>query len=342
MIDAKMLRSLNAALRPTRAEIAGMIQAICARKKWTRNYLAAILGIPDLRIRSTELELRDTPVVLARLIWVLYMMDTAPKKAFDPLQIATWGKVGADLVKKSVPLKGEARQALVQKLKDCVASKYKLWPKRVSKIELSRKLGIAYMLAKKLCLESGYHACDGRAKDKRKKQIRLPELLRTNSIWIHVDWRKPIRDIAQQTGASERVVKKNKARMRQLSKITLKRHLLQCGIDPERFKPIFFPPRSYLIRQRKFVKFRLDEKRNTISKRNTILFDSTSGTSEHHANAKDEAQESTPGIHEAQLQRGGGCSQVHHGPGEEVKEGQVPSENSNTEQGGASADGNGR
>lgn len=266
MIDAKMLRSLNAALRPTRAEIAGMIQAICARKKWTRNYLAAILGIPDLRIRSAELELRDTPVVLARLIWMLYMMDTAPKKAFDPLQIATWGKVGADLVKKSVPLKGEARQALVQKLKDCVASKYKLWPKRVSKIELSRKLGIAYMLAKKLCLESGYHACDGRAKDKRKKQIRLPELLRTNSIWIHLDWRKPIKDIAQQTGASERVVKKNKARMRQLSKITLKRHLLQCGIDPERFKPIFFPPRSYLIRQRKFVRFRLQrnmEKRIT-------------------------------------------------------------------------------
>ena len=253
-------------LRPTSDEIAGMIQAICRKKNWTRSFFAALVRIDAVKLRDYELGLAEAPLHVAFLIWLFYTLDTAPEVALSLIHIATWGKLEAQLPRYQPKKTPEELEAIRNELRTCVQNKYGTAPCRCSAKQLSQRYGISNIQAKRIAWSVGYKVLDGRKRYMWKKK-RVSALIRPDSIWLRVDWRKKPREIAESVGVAESRVITNMWKFRMMKRATLQRHMTDCGLDPKckGFQPIFNPPENVRMRISR-AKARIAK--NNIRKRN--------------------------------------------------------------------------
>lgn len=252
VLDTDLLKRLNAALRPTPQEVAGMIQHLMLTKKWSAGFLGAMLHLTTKEFHACQFGLKRSPDQRARLIWLLYMMDTAPAKAFSLIHYAAWGRVKATLPHYVKPITEERHKEIYAEIVACVKSGYKLHPKHKTKKEIAKLYGVSYDVAYALCRRAKYSGRDARKRTYRRKTI--PFHLRPESIWMYTDWRNSSAEIARQAGIDVSSVNHIKDRFRRLHKPLLRKQILACGSKLEFFEPILNPPREYLKRMKRAAK----------------------------------------------------------------------------------------
>lgn len=271
-LTVAQIELFNETLWPTSDEIRGMIEAICRRKTWTRSFLAALLRIGPTDLRAYELGLKQAPGSVVVLIWLFHTMDSAPEKAFSVLHMATFGKLEAKLPHYTFLKAHKPNAEIVEDLKACVASKYKLPPGRQTVRLLAEKLNITRAHCLHLCKRAGYKLIDGR-KTKYRKRI-VPALLRPDSVWITVDWNRPVKEIAEKLGVAVSTVERVRQTFWRMPRNSLSRHLSACGIDPHghAFEPILNPP-IYIEQRTK--RWQEKQKRKVAASKNNIPAESS-------------------------------------------------------------------
>lgn len=227
-IDLTTLQSVSQVFKPTREEIAGMINSITIAKKWSRPFLCELLGMTRLTLHRYEKMLCDCEPSHARLIWLFYTLDKTPEKAFSIIQMATWGKADGSIC-RARRLTPERKQEIIDEIQ-----RWKRDGIRKTQAQIRDELGLSYVAAVRICKEQEYRYAKGRIN----RKAAIPEIFRPDSIWIHVDWRKPTKTIAEETDIDIRCVKRHKATFMQTPTAVLKRHLLACGADPKHFEPM--------------------------------------------------------------------------------------------------------
>lgn len=240
-LTIELIQSLNRVWQPRGEEVAHLILSICRRKRWTRRYLAAIMCVDDLQIRYWERGQKKPPGMAVRLLWLLDTMDVAPEKALSVLHLATWGKIGAQRTRvQHRALEGEEKQKVMDELKACVASGYKLPPKRMTRRQLSERYGIPEWKAKAIAKEAKYAVANANLPTYRQK--RIPNILRPESIWMNLDWDQTLAALAVKANCTQRGVTKALQRLRKFHKRTLLRHIRACGQPLKNFDRVINPP----------------------------------------------------------------------------------------------------
>lgn len=227
-LTTDLIKSLDRFFRPGPHEIQGMIQSICDRKKWTRSYLAAVILVNYSDLRDWEIGKTKPPGVALRMIWHLYMMDTAPALAFSILHVATWGKIDQLPAPIIHHIKGDERKRVVEELRNCA--------ERLTLGQIAERYRTNRNVAGDLCDEAKYKPMREK-QDKRTAKVRL-RILEPESPWMRLDWRKKPRDLVEDIRASEPTIKLNLSRLRHLPKRVLLRHLKACGVDLTKWEPI--------------------------------------------------------------------------------------------------------
>lgn len=246
-LNSQTIMALDRAFRPTGEEVAGMIDSICRRKQWSRQMLAAIIGVPPESVRSWEVERIDAPLAAAKLIWFIYTLDTAPELAMDMMHIVTWGKITARLPHGNRRLKGDERQKAIAWIQN--------WPndpeynhRKLTIRNIAEKFSISKLTAGVLCKEANYRPGNGHLKTYRPE--RIPDFLKPTSIYLHVDWNQKDPIIAERVGISKTQVRNVRYKFRKMPHATLRRHLKACGIDEAKFERIFRRPvKKYDLRK---------------------------------------------------------------------------------------------
>jgi hypothetical protein len=231
-LNADTLKAIDRTLRPTHEEMLGMIQHLLIQKKWSRSLLAAIIGITDTDLTLYMRDVHKPPIVVLRLIWMLYTLNTAPELAMDMIQLVSWGK-GRRAIRKPVITTPERRAEIIEQIKGWD----KTHPRRLSIIGASREFMVNVSAAKTLLLKAGYRPANGRKSTYRKKTG--SKLLRPDSMWLRVNWSQPDAVIVEQTGCTKLTVAKNRYTFRRMSPLALKRHLMAIGVNPAGFEKIF-------------------------------------------------------------------------------------------------------
>lgn len=234
-LNAETIRSLDKAMRPSPERFAEMIRSIVYKKQWSRPFLAAIMSIPERELRFYEFGQKTIPGPTARLLWHLYTMDTAPEIAFSPLHMATWGNITPRPVQVKRHLTPEAKAAIVATLRACVESKYKLPPKKLTRKQMAEYVSASTQTADRLAKLAGYRFGSGFCRKYRQKSKK--PFLKPESIWMNIDWRLSYTELAKKTNCTPRSVYHTKLKFRKLKPGTLARHIQNCGLNPDWFRP---------------------------------------------------------------------------------------------------------
>lgn len=286
-LTTDLVRSLDKFFRPSAFALQGMIQSICARKGWPRSFLAAVLCINDSDLREWEYGKRTPPGCAVRLIWLLYTMDIAPEHAFSPLHFCTWGEIEKLPAQIAHGPSVEEKSRIVNELRACKESKYRLTPWRRTLSQLTRKYGIKKETLRRWCIEAGYLPAKKTYYKKKTKKLRI---IQPGSAWLKADWRLKPNEIAEQVMASEFSVRNNRATLRKLPKAPLLRHLKACNVDLEKWEPI-------LKYAKKISRKKTDNKFDTKSTEDNI--------------SVDEAKVESLQVNlQAEADQAGGCSDV--------------------------------
>jgi DNA-binding transcriptional regulator YiaG len=231
LLNVDVIHALDLAFRPTRDEVAGMIDELCRCKKWTRGTLAAILGISPDQLRAWEMERAEVSRPSARLIWFLYTLNTAPEKALSLEQILSWGKAQS-------PLPSGSRKKLPPGTKQAAQEWIKAWKGyRLTAKHIAEQFRTSEQTAHAWARGIGYRLADRRRSRFQKK--RTPSYLKPGSVFLKQDWSLSDVEIAERIGSKSDYVKYIRLQYRKMPIAVLKRQLKACGANVDNFERIF-------------------------------------------------------------------------------------------------------
>ncbi len=257
-LTTELIWALRRRMRPTREEVATWLQTIRQRKNWSKSFLAAVLCIDDMELRDYEIGRIECPDPIKFLIWLYMMMDSAPAVAFDIQHQVTWGKVAPTVANTYVKLTPERRAEIVNELKAIVAANYKKYPYKITIFDMTQRYNISRDMAKVLAREAGYKPKGGKpALYKRKRPLHS---LKPDSIWMNIDWRMRDKEIAEKHQLNCHTVVYARNRFRKIPKLTLCRHIGNCGKDRKHFWPFIGPDAKPYRGRKKYQKRKIIEK----------------------------------------------------------------------------------
>ena len=240
-ITCAQIRELDASFRPNAEEVAGMVEAMCRRKKWNRGYFCSLLGITELKLRIYEKGKKAIPVEFARLIWLFHTIDTQPELATNAAHIASWGRA-----EQVIPKPARQRNGLTQEEHDTIKA---MLDKRGNKRHLSLTDFRSFIepvtgmvditAARRYAKTLSYRLSDGRKSPKKRWKGKFPRMFRADGMWMNVNWNWKNAQIAAHTACSENYVVSVRIALRAFKPAVLKRHIIECGKDPAMFTRIF-------------------------------------------------------------------------------------------------------
>lgn len=220
--DTQTLLLYEKAFRPKQTEVAAMISCILERKRWTVSKLSAICGISGESLRSAIANGRPLKPPEVRVVWFIFMLDTAPKLLLDPLHIATWGKLEY-AVPQSRP---NSEQQRAQVLEYAMIHQHDRM--RMNVVELARHYGMKPAVVREIV--AGYGYMDPR-RLRASSIYRKQRIFDPLHVWMNVRWSYTDRDIAKAIKRPEILVARIRAHMLMCGWEHLRTHWTQCGKD---------------------------------------------------------------------------------------------------------------
>jgi len=242
-LNTETIISIDRVFRPSKEEVAGMIQAICVKKNCTRGYLAALLTLQEHELRALEMCKKRATGHLAKLIWIMHALEFAPATAGSVLHIATWGRITPFAPhRRRMKFTREQKAAVVSGLREL--NKIKCRPdKRLSLDEIALQNGVTRIMAAHYCKEAGYRPKNMQKKSYRKKE-RVPSYLNAQSIYMNIDWRKHTDQLVSQTGVNARSIEKVFTALKKMHRPKFLAHLIAIGKDRKLFTPIIWKKKA--------------------------------------------------------------------------------------------------
>lgn len=242
-LDAKDAIRLSKAQYPTPAEVAQMLKIIKHRHAgWGVEMIGALTATRPHQLNAIERRKAIAHPWLARLIWVLYMLDARPDLLADPLQWSTWGKINWFLPKKR-PSRQQG-QLLRQYLTD-----HREDPERIGAKALGRKFGLGSSLIKKLCVE--YNYVPNPRTRRARSRFERGGLFDPLGPWMNIDWSLKVREIRYLTGRANDKIIMARRQLLLRKRSFLEDHWRRCGKNPALLKGLYTPKMQDKIRAEK-------------------------------------------------------------------------------------------